>query len=380
MPENKKFWNPYRMVPVQEEIEKRRPLTHEKFQGQSGLISCTLKNLTPLFIGKNDKANYHTFLTRDGVRAIPGSSLKGMFRSLAEIVGGGCFVVTDSKVRHDNKYLACNDANKLCIACRMFGMMERKKGEIKVHEGNVSIGDALVREKPPKTDQDKTEEKTLKTKVLQILLANCGTRHEQFYRNPITGQFDGACRKFYFHQPKRTDSAPEILQNLQSRAWNIDAVLPGHHFDFEVQFSNLEKDEIALLFYVLALEDHVSVEIGDEKIEKIKLSGPLRHKIGNAKPLGLGSCCITINQLRYFADPVARFSSLKNTEPIKYEGNALKKEIAAFTAKYVSDQSTTMQHLRKMMVWDKTDTRDFRYPEYDWFKTLENSETELKRI
>jgi len=360
MPQNETFWNPYRMIPIREEIERKPPSTDEKFKGKSGLISCSLTNLTPLFIGGNRDFK-ENFLTRNGKCVIPGSSLKGMLRSLAEIVGGGCFVVADPKVRHDPRYKACDKANSLCIACRMFGMMELAR----VHRGNVSIGDALVREENPEI------------KVHDILLSSCGTRHEPFYRSPQTGKLDGKSRKLYFHQPKRTDSVPNIPDNLRSRAWKIRAMRPGHQFNFEVQFSNLEPEELSLLIYVLALEENVHATVEEEKI---RLNGPLRHKIGNAKPLGMGSCHVTIEKLVYLADPKERFASLQAVKDKIYEGDALKNEISGMIRGVAQDTSPTMQQLRKMMVWDENDSRNFAYPDYHWFKNPANSRKPLRVI
>ncbi len=362
MPIDEIFWNPYRMIPVRENIDRKQPQTHERFKGECGIISCTLENLTPLFVGKN-RLNDQLFLTRNGKPVIPGSSLKGMLRSLSEIIGGGCHV-TDPKGQYSKPLAACNDAQKLCIACRMFGMMERGS-HARVHLGNVSTGDALIREGKPQTQ------------TFQILLSNCGTRHESFYRTPKSGRFDGKSRKLYFHQPLRTDSVPNVPEKLKPRTWNINALKPGHHFDFEVHFTNLSKEEIELLVYSLALEENRQVEIGEEKL---LLKGPLRHKIGNAKPLGLGSCHITINKIIYLADPKKRFASLQQPSDMVYEESSLKNEIVNLTGRYSVDVGEVMQQLRKMLIWDEKDTRNFAYPDYYWFKTPDNSQKTLKNI
>ncbi|OQX24701.1 MAG: hypothetical protein BWK80_19375 [Desulfobacteraceae bacterium IS3] len=362
MPQDETFWNPYRMIPIREEIRKKPPLTDEKFKGKSGVISCSLENLTPLFIGGNREFK-ENFMTQNGKYVIPGSSLKGMLRSLAEIVGGGCFI-TNPNGLYPAKYKACQKADDLCIACRMFGMMERGQNA-KVHRGKISIGDAILRKDRPET------------KRFEILLSSCGTRHEPFYRSKQTGKLDGKSRKLYFHQPRRSDSVPPIPDNLRSRAWHINALLPGHRFDFEVQFSNLEPEEIRLLIYVLALEENASVSIGEEKIN---LKGPLRHKIGNAKPLGMGTCHVKIEKLAFIADSRTRFTVLQGVNNTVYEGDALQSQISEMIQEIVMDTSPTMQQLRKMMVWDENDSREFRYPDYRWFKNPANSRKELKTV
>jgi CRISPR/Cas system CSM-associated protein Csm3 (group 7 of RAMP superfamily) len=362
MPTGENFWNPYRMIPVREKIERAKPLTDEKFQGTSGLISCSLENLTPLFVGKGNEGSHRTFLHRANTPVIPGSSLKGMLRSLAEIAGGGCCITESYANLQENK--ACSKADRLCIACRMFGMMERGK-DARVHKGKISIGDALM------------QGKAQAPKLFQILLSSCGVRHEPFYRTPQTGTLDGKARKLYFHQPRRLDSVPNVPENLKPRSWYINALVPGHRFDFDIQFSNLSKEELDLLIYVLALEENVAVGIRDSGQE---LKGPLRHKIGSAKPLGLGSCHITIRRLICLADPKKRFSTLNKVSDSVFEGESLRSEIAKRTEKFAKDSSMTMQQLRKMMVWDAGDPRNFAYPDYNWFKNPANSQKILKEI
>ncbi len=365
MPQGEDFWNPYRLVPVRETVKRCAPWTDERYRGHSGLIRCEIENLTPLFVGAQaSRTNHPPLLRENRYRIIPGSSLKGMLRSLAEIVGGGCFVVSDSTSPVPPGMEACKRINQLCIACRMFGAMERGQNA-RVHKGKVAIGDAIIREQIPKT------------KPLEVLLANNGVRHEPFYRSPHTGILDGKSRKLYFHQPQRKESTPPIPENIRDRAWIVDAVLPGHHFDFEVQFTSLTDEELSLLLYVLNLEEHVEVVVGEKKL---RLAGPMRHKIGNAKPLGMGSCCIRLSRLEFLASPEERFSTLNVATSRILESEDLKSEVNRRIQPLVADQSPTMVALRKMMVWDESDSRHFRYPTYHEFKSPNMLETALKRI
>ncbi|KPA14377.1 CRISPR-associated ramp protein [Candidatus Magnetomorum sp. HK-1] len=361
MPVNEEFWNPYRMISVREDTKnKKAPLTDEKFVGHSGHLTCSLTNLTPLFIGGNrddlsDKNR--TFLTRtvDQTKkyVIPGTSLKGVLRSLAEIIGKGCMITQST----------CKKINMLCIACRMFGMME-KGTNARVHKGKVSISDAILQEEPSCIP-------------FQVYMDSCKDRHEPFYRTQETGRYDQKSRKLYFHQPKRKESVSSLSKEEQQRSWIINALKINHHFEFSVQFSNLTEKELSLLVYILALENNVSAVI---ETGNIKLKGPLCHKIGNAKPLGLGSCHIQIKKLVLLGAAENRFSSLKNTHDKSYTGDALESKINLYIKDFVSDHSPGMQQLRKMMIWDKTDERLFKYPGYHWFRNPENSQKSLKHI
>lgn len=356
MPQGQDFWNPYRLVPVRETVNRSAPWTDERYRGHSGLIRCEIENLTPLFVGAQSSTSNHPPLLRENrYRIVPGSSLKGMLRSLAEIVGGGCFVVSDSKSPVPPGMEACKRINQLCITCRMFGAMERGQNA-RVHKGKVAIGDAIIREQIPKT------------KLFEVLLANNGVRHEQFYRSPHTDILDGKSRKLYFHQPKL---------NIQVHGWPIDALLPGHHFDFQVQFTSLTDEELSLLLYVLHLEEHVEVVVGEKKL---RLAGPMRHKIGNAKPLGLGSCRIQLNRLEFLASPAERFSTMNTASNRVLESEDLKSEVKRRIQPLVEDQSPTMTALRKMMVWDENDSRVFRYPTFHEFKSPDMWEAPLKAL
>lgn len=359
MPKEELFWNPYRLIPVEKVHDKKPPLSDEVFKGKSGTFKCTLKNLTPLFIGKN-RNNEKNFLTKNGNPVIPGTSLKGMFRSLAEIVGKGCFCVDNEDVPEE--YARCKHINQLCAPCRIFGMMEKGKNA-KVHKGNVSIGDGDLLMGGG-------------TAELQVLLANCGARHEPFYRSQNTGELDWKSRKLYFHQPRRKNDVLLLSDYLRKRALPIKALLPGHVFTFDIQFSNLSQEELDLLIYVIALEDNVEIELAASEIDTLR--GPLRHKIGHGKPLGLGSCEISINEITFVDTSSNRFKSLAIKENQALKNEELKKEIEQRTKKYREDQSLTMRQFRKMMIWDENDPRDFRYPEYEWFK--KNSQRDLKVI
>ncbi len=280
---------------------------------------------------------------------IPGTSLKGMLRSLAEIVGGGCFVT--------NNQHKCQDASSLCIACRMFGMT----GNAGVHMGGVSIGDALLRENMPEI------------KEYKVYLGAPKSSHQSFYITPQTGNNDRKCRKLYFHQPRVNENFPRTVD----AAWNVSALAQGHYFSFDITFSNLRNEELKLLVYILSLEENVTVTLAEGNIS---LRGPLRHKIGNAKPMGMGSCHITIDKITYLPGAAERFRTLEPAGVRRLEGDVLQTEIEDLKSNYVNDTTVTMQQLRKMMVWDDSDDRTFRYPDYHWFNTPGNSKKNLKQI
>lgn len=364
MPQGENFWNPFRLVPIRDTITRKKPNTDEKFRGHSGTIECSLVNLTPLFIGAQSRGTTHPPLVKRNKRVIPGSSLKGMLRNLAELIGGGCFIVADGATPVPNDFRKCTNMNNLCITCSMFGALGSGQNA-RVHKGKVTISEANIMED------------TIRTKRLRVLLANNKLRHEPFYRSAHSGRLDGKSRKLYFHQPRRTESVIDIPVDILSHSWEVDALLPNHHFTFSVQFTSLTDGELALLLYVINLEREVEVEIGDDRLQ---LKGPLCHKIGNGKPSGMGSCQITINQIRLYASPGQRFGSLSTAPDNVMNDQTLATYIDNQTSVYRNDQSPTMVTLRKIMVWDPNDPRDFRYPPFKWFRAPGNGAKPLKRI
>jgi len=367
MPLNHNFWNPYRFVPVRDEIRREAPLTGETFKSKahSGAIRCRLTNVSPLYIGVNANASSRPMYASKQ-ELIPGSSLKGMLRSLAELVGGGCPVTYNNRVTYKlprNLY-PCYDTKQLCIACRMYGMMV----ESRLLKGKVFIGDAHL------TAGDG------RTRDMDVYLGSPKAAHEAFYRSPASGIFDGMARKLYFHQPLQKDKLTVPSGRAVERKWRIQALPHGHVFRFEIQFQNLTDAELSLLLYTVALEEQVTVSTRLNDKERLTLTGPLLHKLGNAKALGGGSCRIEVENLSFLAPPAIRFASLTSSGTKSFEGAELNAELQRLTACHRDDTAPTMEQLRIMMVWDENDPRDFRFPDYLWFKAPGNSRIALKGI
>ena len=117
------FLNPYNFVRVltppeipQEELDKNpellllkrcRPPTHDRFLGLTGKIECRLTNLTPLFVTHSeqiqnkmkDYKSYEFFKIYDQngnqTFAIPSTSLRGVIRSVYEMITNSCFSILE---------------------------------------------------------------------------------------------------------------------------------------------------------------------------------------------------------------------------------------------------------------------------------------------
>ena len=333
--------NPYDFVPINwNKSPTRKPASsHDRFSGMSGKIEGTITAKTPVFIfdSPRKKGGAESFMTnQQGQHIIPGSSLKGLFRSLVETVGNGCFLFFDGKyedkdiddvIDYSNElpdsFKKCKTTN-LCIACRMFGAMHSSD---MLSLGHVSFNDAV-------------EVRVCKHEAIYTTaLMGPKPRHEAFY---LAEQWI-AGRKFYFHQ----------LDGIKTQRTKTDynehitPVDKGSQFAFSLQFTNLDPLELKTLLYALVLEQD------------------MRHKIGYGKPAGFGSVRFEITKLTLI-DYASRYTTYPGTT--EYKGNNLQSYLSGQTRMFTDDTaSSTLNALRRIWRWDPTDTTTYHYPSQDWF-------------
>lgn len=337
--------NPYDFVPIDwnNPPERHRPLPHDRFSGISGKIEGTITAETPIFIfyspKKNDESAEPFIKNGQEQHIIPGSSLKGLFRNLAETIGNGCFLLYGENYKNlPRDFQKCNTDN-LCIACRMFGRIPGRGDSSNLHLGNVSFNDAI-------------EVKICEhTEVYTIALMGPKPRHEAFYMDPTKRHIAG--RKFYFHQPSG------IQTENQDTGYNqyIVPIDKGSQFTFSAQFTNLEAAELRALLYALVLEPD------------------MRHKLGYAKPAGLGSVRFDLTKLMLI-DYAKRYTAGQGTESI--EENRLEAYLSQQTQSFRNNTtSKTPNALRRIWRWDPNDNTEYRYPDQAWFRA--NSQTPISR-
>jgi len=328
--------NPYNFVPIlwNTPPARERPIGHEKFNGKSGIITCELVAETPIFIpstfdGDIIKQNNRRIMKEFCYRApghpktkiIPGSSLKGVIRSVAEAVANSCLSqfaeIYGNNANYANyitdDFRPCSDINNLCITCRMFGMLSSQT----VFKGKINFEEATIQGEYQELD------------ITLPFLATPKPHHGAFYivNERIAG------RKFYYHSTQ--------IITAQSNASHSSAIKPlatGATFIFNVDFENLTDEEYKLLLYSLVLEED------------------MRHKIGMGKPVGLGSVKISITQIRL----------LNNERELESIGN-LEEHIEQHTQEFRNNQDANMNALRNIWHWPPENNR--RYPSREWFNT-----------
>jgi CRISPR/Cas system CSM-associated protein Csm3 (group 7 of RAMP superfamily) len=337
--------NPYDFVRIDwaSGVERRPAAPLDRLRGINGRLLGTITALTPIFIPGQRGLSPKPFLRDGRGRAVlPGSSLKGLIRSLVETVGPGCWWLFDGKYKNPdggldhyedklpNEFKRCVRLDRLCVACRLFGMMSNREHLL----GKVGFDDAVCVEE--------RKHSPLYTPILDAPKP----RHSVWY---LSGAWV-AGRKFYFHQSsvraerefRRAGSGFPLNQYITP----LDA---GSQFEFTASFNNLDDAaEWSTLLYALVLEEGV------------------RHKMGYAKPAGLGSVHVELKEIT-IVDPAARYRGAR-TSSVTYTGEDLRAYLNDKTAVFVNNRaSVTLEDLRRIWSWPPAAGVDYKYPGRFWF-------------
>ena len=374
MPQGEKFWNPYRWVTVSDQpIEYYEPCYHHISSGLSGRLWCELEALTPLLIGDGngkDGDGEVNFVRYPHAQQpyIPATSLKGALRSLAEVVGNAAvpFQNDSVDVRH-----RLNRARIDTAAGRQFDIVARTFGYLQdgnVFAGLIRFSDAEMIAKPTSPGE---------WPAYPVTVGQPKREHEAFY--PGNNR-----RKFYHHHPGATGLVAPHPGIPPGSLRNRRPAPPGTRFSFTVDFANLSDAELDLLLYCLVLEEQVAVKLSQAALGRadnqasVILQGPLRHKIGGAKPHGAGSVHIRITKMQLRTDAMARYRGHDNVETWEEESTVMA-ELNRRTASFRGCTDLTMQELHAMLIYTTEDPRTpIHYPKYQWFQDANNLNTQLK--
>jgi CRISPR/Cas system CSM-associated protein Csm3 (group 7 of RAMP superfamily) len=364
VPQDNTFWNPYRWVPVSNQpVGRATPAYRHRWVGLGGRLECTLEALTPFLIGSSKNDGRFIRSKQTNQLFVPGTSLKGLIRSLAELIGnaGIPFPKGQADPGHTLQQTSSGDGLdwKLDIAARMFGYLNQGK----VFAGLVHFSDGRLLGKA-------TEIGPFKVVVGQPR----PERHRPFYP-------DKSRRKFYHHHAGATELVRAPGNIIQTRA--VYALAPGTKFAFTVDFENLGEQELALLVYCLVLEENATVTLGVPALgpnhhEAVTLTGPLRQKFGGCKPQGGGSVKFTIAKMELRQSMPDRYRA-HAAPPRVVEGTELEAELRQRTQPIASRTDDTMRQLRAMLIYTESDPRrPVEYPDYGWFQDDKGIGKQLK--
>jgi CRISPR/Cas system CSM-associated protein Csm3 (group 7 of RAMP superfamily) len=367
--------NPYDFVPIDIEHppQRRRPIWHNTLMPggahaarlYSGHLYLYIRAETPLFIHDGTSSMQDLDHPRQHLRnswdecIIPGSSLKGMLRTVVETLCNGCMTVYRKPQEYIDDPLPrgfahCQDNTALCIACRLFGMMQSGRlrpgqRQIDIFLGKVNIGDAVAFEQEPEYHAP----------LYTAVLDGPKPRHRAFYIDKQGRYIAG--RKFYFHSKKllTEDRLIPIAHSDRYRNQYIKPLAAGTDFEARIDFTNLEADEFAALLFA------------------IELQPDMRHKIGYGKPLGLGSVQLSTTRLQLvdFSERYRNAHTQRGIKPYSDDELAdlfdqqfapLDQSISAAWQHF--SQQPALQHLRRIWQWPPDTTVEYAYPSRDWFR------------
>ncbi len=364
--------NPYDFVPIDTAYppERRRPVWHnaltpdEAHPGKlySGYLYLYIKAETPIFIRHADSSmqdpdrpGEHIY-NKDGYYIIPGTSIKGMLRTVVETLCRGCLTVINRDSPIPGSFAPCDNNMSLCISCRLFGMMQRQR-QAEVFLGKVNIGDAVAYVHDPDYHE------SLYTAVLDAPKP----RHRAFYLDE-QGRFI-AGRKFYFHNEKLLTEKRliPIPDRGTYRNQYIQPLAVGTDFSSRIDFTNLEADEFAALLFATQLQ------------------ADMRHKIGYGKPIGLGSVQLNVTDLQ-LVDYANRYKTFRSGRGISYyKGDPLYElldgqmtsigpQINAAWNRFKS--LPALSQLHRIWRWPPDTSVEYAYPSQRWFK--QHSQARIK--
>jgi len=346
--------NPYDFVRFEPARMRKVPAPrHDVMTGLWGSLEGAITAETPIFIGHSEAGGGRaartaaspprTSLVDSEKRPIvPGSTLKGLFRSVVEAVAPGCVRIGMSSYRVPQEFLGCDPGRpeaaataKVCPACALFGLVAQ--GGLRA--GRVSVDDAVEGEHPGDREHAVPAEHPV---VWLPVLSSPKPQHRAWYADPEGG---AAGRKFYCHQPSiRTATGAVAADKLQNQ--RVKPLGAGTVFTFRVSFRGLSADELDLLLFALVLEPD------------------MRHKVGTGKPAGLGSIRVDL-VAGEVGDPLAELA--RGDQARRLEGPALeewlRERVAAFTSTH---SGGALDDLRRIWHWPPDDVT-YAYPSREWF-------------
>ena len=236
----------------------------------------------------------------------------------------------------ENAFVPCDDRQKACPVCRMFGFIPgiKEKSEQGV-AGRIFFSDAEAQgDVPEKIDVPLRILAGPKPKYYPFYLTNRENEPRRDFEDRPEGMYSWQSeaaqmsgRKFYWHQ----SSLPE---NIDWPAWlsshenengefstveqtdqNLTAqvLMPGCRFRFTVRFENLSDEELGLLLFAIDFNSKQRPDAQGQQSETPRQNRQC-HRVGMGKPLGMGSVSVQIEEdSLVLVDHRDRYARVENT-------------------------------------------------------------------
>lgn len=342
-----RFVNPYNFIPLDPQEKKQISKADERDKKFYGEIKYTLTTKTPLFIpntssddafkmnhGIEDEKERHKnqdfFSYKDLSKVkestannppepiIPGSEVRGMFRSNYEILTNSCASVVDEDMwektpekkrpKTIDNYFPCGKSKQLCPACSLFGVLR---------------------------DENPNVSRVRFTDLKGVKLEDYSSVYEKIYTLPFLASprkyLKG--RKYYPHQKN-----VNLIYNNKRDKKNVTIrpLKANKKFNGIIYFDGVSRDELDTLIYLVNCD---------------ALHG---YKLGRGKPLGLGSVQTKITSVEYYYPTLDEGTGTVELKTESYSFNQIK------TSKLID--STIIPQFKEMTLLNKIDNKQCGYP------------------
>jgi CRISPR/Cas system CSM-associated protein Csm3 (group 7 of RAMP superfamily) len=250
---------PYEFVSFPEEVKRERIIGHDEIEDLlTGKMICRIVVISPVHIGSGliefgESGSVIKGLIRSNDKPIiPGSSIKGVIRSIFEAISYSCVSKTsrqNEKHLPSQKLKECKDIEGACPTCRLFGMMGYL-GRLTFSDAKLIKGSAQTQKIPP-------------------LYSPRGAKSPKNYFT--NGKFKG--RKFYLHGEPSSGREP------------VEVIAKNSVLEFEIEFENTSNSELYLLIKSMGAYDQLSIKLGGGKpvcLGSIKIM-PIKFILNNNK-------------------------------------------------------------------------------------------------
>ena len=316
---------PYGFVPLTEVVQKARSAPHNTYEKSiySGKLRVSFVTKSKLHIGDgrtdvNRNGDLLKKMTRrNGQLVIPGSSVKGVVRSIAEAVSYSCGIklpnprLTEMKKALPKKNQdSCQTVDSLCPTCSLFGMTSGSSG----YRSKVNFGEFICKENPAHLIEVEIplQETPFKDypRNHDVFRNAFGFGNERlYYCRACDGRESGACetcQKADYYEAIRGSGANRPMRfrgrkfyRIHAKGYEASDGIPvkkalyemaeeGSTFTGEIVFQGLTAKELSLLVFSLGLDETFFLAFG------------------YGKPLGYG--CVS-SRLETVEDMMSRYSS-----------------------------------------------------------------------
>lgn len=294
---------PFGKVVITRDKARNKIIRHDRFMRDSytGKMDCVLTARTPLHVGSgvyelvNDNP-VRGLITADGKVIVPGTSLKGVIRSIAEAISDSCLRIVRDDIKKNLSVpgarpcdLSASEkghAPHLCVCCSIFGALGYQ-GRVSFTDARLKGGTAIHSIQSPYPPRDSA----------------------RFYKD-AKRRFNG--RKFYYHG----------LPVNVPRGEPYQVITPNSELEFTAHFENLTAPEFCLLLVAMGILDDIIIKLGGAKqamlgsVEIIPTCLDLQDVEASFKDFSGGESAIKKDIINYLIAKVGQASHLINQDAL----------------------------------------------------------------